>query len=191
MIVKPRLVGLCGDIGSGKSTVARYLQQSHGYRSKSFAAALKHTVLDVFGPLGMQSKHVFGTQEEKDEVLPGIVNHEGHYQTGRKILQHIGTEGFRFVDPDVWVKHLLGSLEMDGGRTVVEDVRFPNEVVAIHDYRGIVIEVRKVGGPEHADHCHASDTAWKGSRRDYTVLSEHGDLPTLFAQVDAIVKGTA
>lgn len=189
MIVKPRLIGLCGDIGSGKSTVAEYLMQSHGYRRKSFAAALKHTVLDVFGPLGMQSRHVFGTQEDKDEQLPGIVNANGA-QTGRRILQHIGTEGFRFVDPDVWVKHLLGSLEMDGGRSVVEDVRFPNEVVAIHDYRGTVIEVRKVGGPEHAAHGHASDTAWKTSRRDYTVLSEHGDLATLFAQVDAIVKGT-
>lgn len=188
--LKPRLVGLCGDIGSGKSTVAQHLARAHGYQRKAFATLLKHTALDVFGPMGMESRNVFGTQEEKNKPIAGITDAEGRPQTGRRILEWLGTEGFRTIDPDVWVKSLLGSLSLSGERYVVEDVRFPNEFEALREHGGRVWEVRKIGGPDFGGRTgHESDDAWRHVRKDEVVEARAGDLLALRVQVDELVNG--
>lgn len=187
---KPRLIGLCGDIGSGKSTVAEYLHRKHGYQRKAFALALKHAALDVFGPMGMKSHHVFGTQEQKNEQLPGIRDAQDRCQTGRRILEWLGTEGFRTIDPDVWVKSLLGSLDFGGQRYVIEDVRFPNEAVAIRQQHGVVWEVVRLGGPNHGGPTgHESDNAWRTLDKDAYLTAHHGNLSALFENIEHQLEG--
>ena len=43
------IVGFVGFISSGKDTAADYLVNSHGFRSDSFATALKHPEAPFFG----------------------------------------------------------------------------------------------------------------------------------------------
>ena len=43
------IIGVCGFIGSGKDTVADYLQNFHEFRRESFASTLKDAVAAVFG----------------------------------------------------------------------------------------------------------------------------------------------
>jgi hypothetical protein len=188
----PRIIGLCGDIGSGKSTVAWFLRMEYGYSEASFAAKLKAVAKDVFG---LEERHVNGSQADKAEELDRITDAAGNKRTPRFILEWLGTEGCRTIDPDVWVKYVMRkvdaalqrhdreariSLEFSLARFVFEDVRFPNEFQAIRDRGGVVWEVVRVGGPEQGG-CtgHSSDDAWRHVRKDAHVPARHGDMDGL------------
>ena len=45
----PKIIALCGFMGSGKDTVADYLANIHHFRKESFANTLKDAVSIVFG----------------------------------------------------------------------------------------------------------------------------------------------
>ena len=42
------IIGICGFQGSGKDTIADYLQNIYGFKRDSFAATLKDAVAAVF-----------------------------------------------------------------------------------------------------------------------------------------------
>jgi hypothetical protein len=43
------VIGIVGNIGSGKDTIAHYLTQFHDFNQLSFASSLKDAVANVFG----------------------------------------------------------------------------------------------------------------------------------------------
>lgn len=93
-------VGIVGKLGSGKTSLANYLVSEFGYCKVSFADPMKRMVKEFFGV------------------------EKGHPQY-RELMQKLGTDWFRSVDEDVWVKYLLNNTTGDG--LVIDDVRFPNE----------------------------------------------------------------
>ncbi len=189
----PSIIGLCGDIGSGKDTVAEFLQKGHGYVRVQFACKLKEVALDVFGPLGLQDHHMFGTPEDpqagKDQPISGIVDAAGVPRTGRSLLQWLGTEGFRSIDPDVWVKYAMARYvdSRPGMAHVFSDVRFANEFEAIRARGGVVWEVSKVGGPDHDSHDHVAEQQWKQQPKDAHLVARHGDLQALYDATDLVL----
>jgi hypothetical protein len=146
----PTAVGIVGRIGAGKTTAAHALCTHLGYQRLSFAAPLKEVCWHVYGPLGVPYSAFYGTQEEKAEIIPGLG------VSGRKLLEHIGTEGFRGVTPDVWARAALASMNK-GFRYVIDDVRYPNEAAALKKI-GIVIRLERLDY-EAPRTGHASDNA--------------------------------
>ena len=96
-------IGIVGKQGSGKSTIAAYIAEHYDYTIDSLAAPLRSIAREFFGV----------TKQSPD------------YRT---IMQTIGTDWFRSVDQNVWIRHLMARAK---GRVVVDDVRFVNEAEAM------------------------------------------------------------
>lgn len=64
--------------------------------------------------------------------------------TAREVLQYVGTDIFRKLDPDVWIKSLLRKIEKDSPElALICDVRFENEVLHLKDAGATVIGLTK------------------------------------------------
>lgn len=170
----PRIVGICGGIGAGKDTVANALIEVLEYRRISFAWKLKQVCADVF--CGVPNAAFFGSQADKRERLdayglPGM--------TGRKILETIGA-ACRAVDPDVWLRYAMRLVDGhdEAGRWVISDVRYQNEIDAIHERGGVVWRVQKAGIiSEYTGH--ESDRGWRDFAVDAELEAEPGDVAGL------------
>jgi hypothetical protein len=161
---KPNLIVMVGDMGAGKSTAAEVLRDQYGYEIRTFAAILKDVVFRVFEPLGMERRHLWGSQEDKNEVIPGINN------CGRKILQLVGTEGFRAAYPDVWAKFVLSTVDSP---TVIDDGRFENEVSLVREAGGHVWKILRPDNPVTGNRNHASEGYWRTCEADKVVESKN------------------
>jgi len=141
------ILGICGGIGHGKDTAADFLVAEAGYRKLSLAYPLKVAVRDMFG---LEDRHVFGTQADKAEVI----DHLTGAWTGRALLELMGTDVCRRVDPDIWVNKMFDEIRNTPGHIVIPDVRFQNECNLIQQMGGQVIKVTRRGheptGTEHA-----------------------------------------
>ncbi len=186
--MNPRIIGLCGDIGSGKDTVAEHLVQMHGYTRLGFADKLKQVAADVYG----LDRQVWGSQEDKAAPIPHVLDASGEPRTARSILEWLGTEGFRTISPDTWTNYAMRQVDSRShARWVIPDVRFRNEFAAIRERDGLVWEVVKVGGPDHGQTGHRSDLEWRSVPRDNIVAARFGDMDGLHRAVDlALAEGS-
>jgi hypothetical protein len=103
-------IALLGKICSGKTYVSNALSRRCALKQYSFADKLKSVAKDLFN------------MHYKDRVL----------------LQKLG-KSMRDIDPYVWINYLLFTIDKDTfGRFIVDDVRFPNELMALKE-RGFII----------------------------------------------------
>ena len=208
------IVGFVGFIGSGKDTAADYLVNFHGYRRDSFANTLKDAVACVFGwdrvLLEGRTKEAREWREQPDTWWS---NRLGRNITPRLMLQLWGTEVCRngFHD-DIWIASLENKMRKTTDNIVISDVRFPNEIKAIHNAGGIVVRIKRGDDPEWYDAAmsvnagpngnatwslskailnqlkiHASETAWVGGAIDHTVYNDT-TIDALFEQIKNLVE---
>ena len=207
------IIGFVGLIGAGKDTAADYLVNTHGFRRDSFANTLKDAVSAVFGwdrtLLEGRTKEAREWREQKDEWWS---NRLGMDITPRWILQWWGTDVLRvnFHD-DIWIASLENKMRKTGDNIVISDVRFPNEIKAIHNAGGKVIRVKRGADPEWFDaaislnqgpngnatwalsklklermNIHASEYSWVGGKIDHTVINDT-TIDSLFEQIRSII----
>jgi hypothetical protein len=148
----PRIVGVSGYAQSGKSTVAEFLIDEHGFKRFKFADILK----DMLRAVGLTEAQIEGDQKEVPvDALCG--------KTPRQAMQSLGTEwGRKVMGDDLWVnlwadrvtQYLAGSAD---ARVVVDDVRFPNELHRVLFMRGTVLRIERPG--VGATNGHVSETA--------------------------------
>jgi len=114
--------------------------------------------------------------------------------TPRMILQHVGTEGFRAVDPKIWTRHTLAKAaqllqgDKKKGRSggtiprfaVITDVRLKNEVDAIQAAGGEVWRIVRPG---------FDGTSIGGVSRHSTEV-EQQDIPDSYVQATIVNDGT-
>ena len=209
------IIGFVGFIGSGKDTAADYLVNFHGFRRDSFANTLKDAVACVFGwdrvLLEGRTKEAREWREQVDPwwaerlSMPNL--------TPRLMLQLWGTEVCRngFHD-DIWIASLENKMRKTTDNIVISDVRFPNEIKAIHNAGGIVVRIKRGDDPEwydaavsanagpngnttwslsrsKLDHLkiHASETAWVGGAIDHTIWN-NTTIDELFSQIKNLVS---
>jgi hypothetical protein len=205
------IIGICGLIGSGKDTIADYLQNIHQFRRESFASTLKDSVAAVFGwdreLLEGRTKH---SREWREQIDAWWAERLGiPTLTPRWVLQHWGTEVVRrsFHD-DTWIASLENKLRQSQDHVVISDCRFPNEILAIKRAGGVVIRVRRGDEPSwygvakaanaHPQPnasskilqelgIHASETAWIGTQFDAIVDNNAEGLDNLYRQVNDLV----
>lgn len=136
--MKPLLIGLTGYKQSGKGVVADHLVRQYGFRRFEWAMRLKLALQ----AMGVHDDFLFG--HRKHEIVPGF----GH--TARYLMQTLGTEwGRDLVKKNLWVD-LSCQFDIDpalqeGRFVVMEGTRFPNEVQAIVDRGGWIIQINRPG----------------------------------------------
>jgi hypothetical protein len=208
------IVGFVGFIGSGKDTAADYLVNFHEFRRDSFANTLKDAVACVFGwdrvLLEGRTKEAREWREQVDTWWAERLNMPD--LTPRLMLQLWGTEVCRngFHD-DIWIASLENKMRKTSDNIVISDVRFPNEIKAIHNAGGIVVRIKRGDDPEWYDAAvsanagpdgnstwslskaklaklkiHASETAWVGGAIDHTVYNDT-TIDALFEQIKNLV----
>jgi hypothetical protein len=204
------IIGVCGFIGSGKDTVADYLQNFHEFRRESFASTLKDAVASVFGwdrmLLEGRTKEARKWREQVDPwwaerlAMPTL--------TPRWVLQYWGTEVCRraFHD-DIWIASLENKLRSSKDHIVISDCRFPNEIQSIQNAGGKIVWVQRGELPGWYDlaveankgsniaanelkmkKIHASETAWVGTNFD-VIIDNNSTIDDLYHQAEKLVIG--
>jgi hypothetical protein len=205
------IISLSGKIGSGKDTVAQIIQECtpyHKWEVKKWAGKLKVIAELITGI----PKEKFEDQDFKYTNLPECWDRQlqsGRYKTTqpmtvRDLLQLLGTEAMRNgLHENVWVNALMSEYtgivkEWDelGNETLAEypnwiitDTRFPNELNAVREQKGITIKVHRPGRKSDAKQAqHASETALDGVKDWDYVISNDGDLSDLKLKVYEILE---
>jgi hypothetical protein len=203
------IIGIVGNIGEGKDTVAEYLESQHNFKRESFAGTLKDAVAAVFSwdrtMLEGQTTESREWREQVDQWWADKLNIPN--LTPRYVLQQWGTEVCRrsFHD-DIWISSLENKLRNINTNVVISDCRFPNEFATIKRLGGKIVRVKRYPDPEWHTHAqgalagniedmlilkevgiHESEWAWYGLEVDYTI--ENNDtIDSLYAKVTKIVN---
>ena len=159
-----------GAAGSGKSTVAAHLVKEFGFIEMSVADPLKDLCSEIFD-WDRDRLIELAYKEEQDPGLPAG-------WTRRRVLQFVGTECFREIDPDHWAKMTLRKIdavwaENENQPIVVSDIRFPNEIRLIQENSGIMVRVERMI-EKVAEGAHSSELAWRDAKADYVMACEFG-----------------
>ena len=90
-------------------------------------------------------------------------------RTPRYAMQTLGTEwGRDLISPNIWVNIVKHDILKIKGDVVIDDCRFPNEVVMILGLGGVMVYIDR--GGKSGDH--ASEREVKSLHRHYTALNE-------------------
>lgn len=191
-----QLIGISGHAGSGKDTVARYIQEKYkDVWIEHFADPLKRACAEAFGiPLEW-----FHEPELKEtETFWGV--------TPRKIAQFVGTEMFRDLAPKLhgrahWIKLLDSRLTglscppsgyaayAPGETILIPDVRFQDEADWIQQSNGILLHIHRPGWDGKIGiEGHASERSFIPTIQGmaYTICNE-GTLEDLYHEVDKFI----
>lgn len=164
---------------SGKSTIAHALN-GLGYRTIKFAGILKdmiRTMLHGAGiPLDVVERMVEGDLKEQPIKFPN-----GRTVTPRVLMQTLGTEWGRGINPDLWADLTISKASKAAGKVIIDDMRFPNEFEAVKAAGGITIMVTRPGVVRPAN-CHPSEGQLDNHPFDYHVVND-GTVDKLTTQV--------
>lgn len=162
-----KVIAISGKAQHGKDTTAGIMKrqlQADGYKVLiiHYADLLKHICRSFFGWDG-----------RKDE-------------TGRHILQYVGTDIIRAKRPDYWADFIIGILELfpdEWDYVLIPDCRFPNEIECLKEAGLDSIHIRIVrpnfvSPLTEEQQTHQSETALDDSTPDY-FISNGGTLADL------------
>lgn len=204
------IIGLVGFIGAGKNTVAHHLVKKHHFVQDSFAHSLKDACSVIFN----WPRHLLEGETEESRVWRERVDPWWAEKLGipdftpRYAIQNIGTNTIRkHFHPDTWVLSLEHRLT-NNEKTVISDVRFPNEIDMIRKNNGFIVFVDNGDRPEWFDiakqaykgnktaldtmlteynHIHESEWAWVGCQLDATIVNV-GTLCDLKHNIDEVFE---
>lgn len=202
------ILSISGWIGSGKDTVAKYLQDKYDYQSFSFAASLKDAISAIFGwdreLLQGQTNESRLWREKVDVWWAERLNIP--HLSPRWVLQHWGTEVCRvgFHD-EIWIASLENKLRKSNNNIVISDARFANELSVVKKLGGKSLRI--IRGPEPEwytlalkanfgdvdakkkleKEIHSSEWAWIGYDFDQLITNDT-TIEDLYQKIDFFVK---
>ena len=181
------LIGICGNIGTGKTTVANYLVEKYGFIEYSFSSPLKK-IGEIFG---FTKEELYGTQLQKStpNKILGI--------SSREFLQKFGTEFGREmfsnlfpnfnIEYGLWID--IFKRQYDPSKNVVvSDIRFKNEEECIRRLGGIIIRTHRTIRPFLAESLHASEQEIVLLKYDYFIDNDLLTKEEAQEKIDIILK---
>lgn len=146
-----------------------------------FADSLKNICHSLFG---LTLDQVYGSDEHKNQLTNLLWDDmpENHNKltgpiTAREFMQHFGTNVIRKIKDSAWVDCTISSILGEGSEvSIIPDVRFPNEVEAIHKNGGIVIRLtRDIHGSDHR--CETALDKDKFDWNKFDIIVDNKDQP--------------
>lgn len=163
----------------------------HKDGAESFAEPLKNMVGSIACPLvGPKYYNAHLSLEVIKSSSSSIINLEtGEPYTIRELLQKVGTEVCRVINPDIWINIMEQKIKfylntLYGYDLVITDVRFKNEAEMILKYSPVLIRINR-DNVEKSDHI--SETDLDDFEFKY-VIDNNGTFDELFEQVYSIYK---
>lgn len=147
------VIAILAKAGHGKTTVAKYTEETYGAKRVSLADPLKKIAQRT---MGFSDEQLYGSQEAKEANDPryGI--------SPRTYLQRLGSAIRDELGKDVWVRALVDRVRAehdasDGAQEVfvIDDTRFPNELSFLEnceDIREVCIKVVCTDAPDSGTH---------------------------------------
>lgn len=133
------IIGLIGHAGAGKTDVAaRYLIEQHGFEYMHLANTIYRMTACVVEALGGNYAY-YNTRAGRKQKLPGVDF------TIVELMQVLGTECGRYLDPALWIRCAIPSIQRSTNNVVVDGIRFLNEAFAIKELGGKLIRVVRDG----------------------------------------------
>lgn len=195
----PRIVGIAGEAGVGKDTLANALHRRFPFvRRYAFAWPIKKMIDVLLGrPVSykpLRAPHpTWENSEWKQDPNPGLGG-----ATPRVAAQKLGTEWRDMVSTDLWLRCADGALaELAPHETlVISDVRFAHEMEWVRRGKGIILRLTRENGaaaglkPEWRSH---SSENVPFPDADDIVLENNGTVSQLITEAEArlAVKNTA
>lgn len=183
-MMRPKVIGLAGRMGSGKNAAGRTLEKA-GYEPASFACALRQEVQEAISRMNFPTVMPYELSLYLASVMPGAVWEKPTPSMMRKALQWWGTEYRRSSDRNYWVRRLLYSMSPDA-EYVITDVRFGNEADAIREIGGVVIGIERPGDRDEELSKHESEAL--RFQCDFWVKND-GTLKDLERKIRAVIDG--
>lgn len=162
------VIGIGHKARVGKDTAAAYLVKHYGATRMGFADALYHVARVCHG------------MKEKDGIL----------------LQVLGTNIYRYQDPDIWVDTLYRDIcDRRPQLVVVPDCRFPNELDMVKGMGGYAIKILRfnadaspfVAPDRPADH--PSETALDACEDwDLVITAKSGELDKIYRELGIFMR---
>lgn len=206
------IIGISGLAGSGKDTVADIFLKRKGIVKIALADPIKRFVKELWDFSYSQLWGESSQRSVQDIRFSKEVNGNIEYLTPRKCLQHLGTEGARFLDEDVFVRYgikqaklLLSSCYLNNSPTagvyvsdafnpikavIISDVRFINEIKYIKQEGGIIIKVvRPNAGLKEGFATHQSESEQSSvSNLSFNeIIDNSGTIDDLTIKVEKII----
>lgn len=167
-----RVILISGKAEAGKTLTANLIKT----RLEDMNPLTKAVIIPYGDYVKSTARLVWGWNGEKDKA-------------GRELLQRWGTDMVRENHPYFWidtVKRLVDVITPYVQYVIIDDCRFPNEILAWEGYSYLHIRVER---PNHRNaltdeqRCHPSETALDGFPFDFEITAENRE------ELDDIING--
>jgi len=182
------------------------LERNSKFKIKKFAGKLKKIAslltgfpVEDFEDQEFKKSYLgaeWGTVESNPlNAVPVFENIEfNHLMSVRELLQKLGTEAIRDgLHPNAWVNALMCEYkrpkmsEYNPSNWIITDVRFPNELEAVEDVKGLTLKViRPVKKSKTLARLHPSETSLDKAEFDYEIIND-GSIEDLIEKVRIIL----
>jgi len=184
------LIGLNGNAGSGKDTVAAYMarelrKRGYSVNTLAFSEPLKQFCNQVLHiAFGVSDSHFFGSQSEKAKALPGPLGHT----SGRRVCQVVG-DALKHAHKDTLALYAITKVHkyFDEGAdiVIVTDVRYYSESIIVRKEKGVIVSLLR--NADTSSDTHQSETEVSDVDPDYLLDNSNMSLQELYREVDNIL----